>query len=298
MARQIYVKLTPCNLGTPQAKARNPLKLRGLRSLGALGSLGKSRVKFISDEEPSGVAFNDFAGQEYINRELQEIVRILKNKEEFQNKGIYCPKGVMLHGSPGTGKALLSKAIASEAGVPFFAASGTDFVEVRSYDSFLNSSWRYLHSYNKNIPSSLHVGIAASRVKDLFTSARSFAPSIIFIDEIDAVGRKCGGPDVGGGGAEREQGLLQILTEMDGFKVSTSQVHARNKFFQSEVEKGTILEEIVELAVDFTGAELQNVLSRDSTEVLEELQLRLSYREAVVPSLACYYPDPHRLSQR
>ncbi|KAG2716263.1 hypothetical protein I3760_03G115600 [Carya illinoinensis] len=159
----------------------------------ALGSLGKSRAKFISAEETTGVTFDDFAGQEYIKRELQEIVRILKNDEEFQDKGIYSPKGVLLHGPPGTGKTLLAKAIAGEAGLPFFAANGTDFVE-------------------------MFVGVAASRVKDLFASARSFAPSIIFIDEIDAIGSKRGGPDIGGGGAEREQGLLQILTELDGFK--------------------------------------------------------------------------------
>lgn len=91
-----------------------------------------TRAKFISAEETTGVTFDDFAGQEYIKRELQEIVRILKNEEEFQNKGIYCPKGVLLHGPPGTGKTLLAKAIAGEAGLPFFAANGTDFVEVRS----------------------------------------------------------------------------------------------------------------------------------------------------------------------
>lgn len=92
-----------------------------------------SRAKFISAEEKTGVTFDDFAGQEYIKRELQEIVRILKNDEEFQNKGIYCPKGVLLHGPPGTGKTLLAKAIAGEAGLPFFAANGTDFVEVRLF---------------------------------------------------------------------------------------------------------------------------------------------------------------------
>lgn len=90
------------------------------------------RAKFISAEEKTGITFDDFAGQEYIKRELQEIVRILKNEDEFQNKGIYCPKGVLLHGPPGTGKTLLAKAIAGEAGLPFFAANGTDFVEVRS----------------------------------------------------------------------------------------------------------------------------------------------------------------------
>lgn len=337
--RPIYAKLIPCDLGTPPKKARRPLKRK------ALGSLGKSRAKFIAAEETTGVTFEDFAGQEYIKRELQEIVRILKNDEEFQDKGIYCPKGVLLHGPPGTGKTLLAKAIAGEAGLPFFAANGTDFVE-------------------------MFVGVAASRVKDLFANARSFAPSIIFIDEIDAIGSKRGGPDIGGGGAEREQGLLQILTEMDGFKVSTSQVliigatnrldildpallrkgrfdkiirvglpskdgrlailkvHARNKFFRSEEEKFTLLQEIAELTEDFTGAELQNILNEagiltarkdldcigreellealkrqkgtfetgqeDSTAVPEELKLRLAYREAAVAVLACYFPDPHR----
>ncbi|KAG4119141.1 hypothetical protein ERO13_D11G060900v2 [Gossypium hirsutum] len=339
MMRPIYAKLIPCDLGAPNKKIRQPLKRR------ALGSLGQSRAKFISAEERTGVTFEDFAGQEYIKRELQEIVRILKNDEEFQNKGIYCPKGVLLHGPPGTGKTLLAKAIAGEAGLPFFAANGTDFVE-------------------------MFVGVAASRVKDLFANARSFAPSIIFIDEIDAIGSKRGGPDIGGGGAEREQGLLQILTEMDGFKVSTSQVlvigatnrldildpallrkgrfdkiirvglpskdgrlailkvHARNKFFRSEEDKETLLEEIAMLTEDFTGAELQNILNEagiltarkdldyigreellealkrqkgtfetgqeDSTEIPEELKLRLAYREAAVAVLACYFPDPYR----
>ncbi|KAJ0458210.1 putative AAA+ ATPase domain, ATPase, AAA-type, core, peptidase M41, AAA ATPase, AAA+ lid [Helianthus annuus] len=337
--RPIYAKLIPCDLGTPPKKIRQPIKNQ------ALGSLGESRAKFISAEETTGVSFDDFAGQEYIKRELQEIVRILKNEEEFQNKGIYCPKGVLLHGPPGTGKTLLAKAIAGEAGLPFFAANGTDFVE-------------------------MFVGVAASRVKDLFASSRSFAPSIIFIDEIDAIGSKRGGPDIGGGGAEREQGLLQILTEMDGFKESTSQVlvigatnrldildpallrkgrfdkiirvglpskdgrfailkvHAKNKFFRSEDEKDTLLQEIAEKTEDFTGAELQNILNEagiltarkdmdyigreellealkrqkgtfetgqeDKSEVPEELQLRLAYREAAVSVLACYFPDPHR----
>ncbi|KAM0939954.1 putative AAA+ ATPase domain, ATPase, AAA-type, core, peptidase M41, AAA ATPase, AAA+ lid [Dioscorea sansibarensis] len=338
MARPIYAKLIPCDLGTPTKQARLPLKRN------ALGSLGKSRAKFISAEETTGVTFEDFAGQEYIKKELQEIVRILKNEEEFQDKGIYCPKGVLLHGPPGTGKTLLAKAIAGEAGLPFFAANGTDFVE-------------------------MFVGVAASRVKDLFATARSYSPSIIFIDEIDAIGSKRGGPDIGGGGAEREQGLLQILTEMDGFKESTSQVlvigatnrldildpallrkgrfdkiirvglpskdgrlailqvHARNKYFRSEMEKDILLQEIAELTTDFTGAELQNILNEagiltarkdldfigreellealkrqkgtfetgqeDSKEMPEELKLRLAYREAAVAVLACYYPDPH-----
>ncbi|GKV21674.1 hypothetical protein SLEP1_g31630 [Rubroshorea leprosula] len=341
MMRPIYARLIPCDLGTPNKKSRPPLKRRAQR----LGSLGKSRAKFISAEERTGVTFDDFAGQEYIKRELQEIVRILKNEEEFQDKGIYCPKGVLLHGPPGTGKTLLARAIAGEAGLPFFAVNGTDFVE-------------------------MFVGVASSRVKDLFDSARSFAPSIIFIDEIDAIGSKRGGPDIGGGGAEREQGLLQILTEMDGFNEFTSQVlvigatnrldildpallrkgrfdkiirvglpskdgrlailkvHARNKFFCSEDEKESLLQEVAELTEDFTGAELQNILNEagiltarkdldyigqeeliealkrqrgtfetgieDSTEIPEELKLRLAYREAAVAVLACYFPDPYR----
>ncbi|KAE8647463.1 probable inactive ATP-dependent zinc metalloprotease FTSHI 4, chloroplastic [Cucumis sativus] len=339
LTRPIYAKLIPCDLGVPKATTNPPLKRH------ALGSLGKSRAKFISAEETTGVSFNDFAGQDYIKGELQEIVRILRNDEDFQDKGIYCPKGVLLHGPPGTGKTLLAKAIAGEAGLPFFAASGTDFVE-------------------------MFVGVAASRVKDLFANARSFAPSIIFIDEIDAIGSKRGGPDIGGGGAEREQGLLQILTEMDGFKVSTAQVlvigatnrldildpallrkgrfdkiirvglpskdgrlailkvHARNKLFSSEENKEALLQEIAELTEDFTGAELQNILNEagiltarkdmdyigreellealkrqkgtfetgqeDSTEIPEELKLRLAYREAAVAILACYLPDTHR----
>ncbi|KAK2437319.1 putative inactive ATP-dependent zinc metalloprotease FTSHI 4, chloroplastic [Trifolium repens] len=337
LMRPIYAKLIPCDLGTrpPTPQTKVPVLRRH-----ALGSLGKSRAKFISAEERTGVTFDDFAGQEYIKRELQEIVRILKNDEEFQDKGIYCPKGVLLHGPPGTGKTLLAKAIAGEAGLPFFAAGGTDFVE-------------------------MFVGVAASRVKDLFANARSFAPSIIFIDEIDAIGSKRGGPDIGGGGAEREQGLLQILTEMDGFKVSTAQVlviGATNrldiidpallrkgrfdkiirvglplkdgrlailKFFRSEEEKDTLLQEIAELTEDFTGAELQNILNEagiltarkdldyigrdellealkrvskrkfetgqeDTIEIPEELRLRLAYREAAVAVLACHFPEPHR----
>ncbi|XP_057496929.1 probable inactive ATP-dependent zinc metalloprotease FTSHI 4, chloroplastic [Actinidia eriantha] len=274
--RPIYDKLIPCDLGKPPQKKRQ--RLGSSRKDPALGSLGKSRAKFISAEETTGVTFDDFAGQEYIKGELKEIVHILKNEEEFKKRGIYCPKGVLLHGPPGTGKTLLARAIAGEAGLPFFAANGTEFVE-------------------------MFVGVAASRVKDLFASARSYAPSIIFIDEIDAIGTKRGGPDIGGGGAEREQGLLQMLTEMDGFKVSTSQVlvigatnrldildpallrkgrfdkiirvglpseigrlailkvHARNKYFRSEEEKETLMRELAELTEDFTGAELQNILN-------------------------------------
>ncbi|KAF4366311.1 hypothetical protein F8388_017465 [Cannabis sativa] len=282
LTRPIYAKLIPSDLGKPGKKIRQPLKRR------ALGSLGKSRAKFISAEESTGITFDDFAGQEYIKRELQEIVRILKDDEEFQDKGIYCPKGVLLHGPPGTGKTLLAKAIAGEAGLPFFAANGTDFVE------------------------------------DLFASARSYAPSIIFIDEIDAIGSKRGGPDIGGGGAEREQGLLQILTEMDGFKVSTSQVLVIGATNRLDILDPALLrkgrfDKIIRVGLpskdagiltarkdlDFIGRdELLEALKRqkgtfetgqeDNTEIPEDLKLRLAYREAAVAVLACYFPNPYR----
>eukprot|EP00850_Spirogloea_muscicola_P015729 SM000123S25841 [mRNA] locus=s123:211711:217315:+ [translate_table: standard] len=163
-----------------------------------IGAVG-GRARFISAEETTGVTFEDFAGQEYVKRELQEVVRILKEAREFDDLGVYCPKGVMLYGPPGTGKTLLARAVAGEAGVPFFSASGSEFVE-------------------------MFVGVAAARVRDLFVRARQFAPSIVFIDEIDAIGAKRGGTDFGGGGVEREQGLIQILTELDGFQTSNAKV--------------------------------------------------------------------------
>ncbi|KAL8204296.1 hypothetical protein R6Q57_009919 [Mikania cordata] len=308
--RPIYAKLIPCDLGSPPKKIRQPIKNQ------ALGSLGESRAKFISAEETTGVSFDDFAGQEYIKRELQEIVRILKNEEEFQNKGIYCPKGVLLHGPP-----------RNRCGGGIMGRLELDIMGHLLLQSFL-------------------------------------------LIEIDAIGSKRGGLDIGGGGAEREQGLLQILTEMDGFKESTSQVlvigatnrldilhpallrkgrfdkiirvglpskdgrfailkvHAKNKYFRSEDEKESLLLEIAEKTEDFTGAELQNILNEagiltarkdldyigreellealkrqkgtfetgqeDKSEVPEELKLRLAYREAAVSVLACYFPDPHR----
>ncbi|XP_057847495.2 probable inactive ATP-dependent zinc metalloprotease FTSHI 4, chloroplastic isoform X2 [Cryptomeria japonica] len=243
-----------------------------------LGAFAESRARFIAAEESTGVTFDDFAGHEYVKRELQEVVRLLKKTGEFEGTDVYCPKGVLLFGPPGTGKTLLAKAIAGEAGVPFFAVNGSEFVE-------------------------MFAGVAASRVMDLWARARRSAPSIIFIDEIDAIGAERGGPDVGGGGAEREAGLMQILTELDGFKVSTEQVllvgatnrkdlldpallrkgridkiinvglpteegrlailkvHARNKAFRSEEEKEKLLKEVAEETVDASGAELANILN-------------------------------------
>jgi cell division protease FtsH len=154
-------------------------------------NFGKSRARF-QMEAKTGVAFDDVAGIEEAKEELQEVVTFLKKPEKFTAIGAKIPKGVLLIGPPGTGKTLLAKAIAGEAGVPFFSISGSEFVE-------------------------MFVGVGASRVRDLFKKAKENAPCIIFIDEIDAVGRQRG-VGIGGGNDEREQTLNQMLTEMDGFE--------------------------------------------------------------------------------
>ena len=156
-------------------------------------SFGKSRAK-LHNEEKIKVTFADVAGAEEAKQELEEVVEFLKHPKKFNDLGARIPKGVLLFGPPGTGKTLLARAVAGEAGVPFFSISGSDFVE-------------------------MFVGVGASRVRDLFEQAKKSAPCIVFIDEIDAVGRQRGA-GLGGGHDEREQTLNQLLVEMDGFGVN------------------------------------------------------------------------------
>ncbi|MCB9835304.1 MAG: ATP-dependent zinc metalloprotease FtsH [Phycisphaera sp.] len=168
---------------------------RGLRSAagggGMLGSFGKSKHRVLS-KEMTGVTFKDVAGIQEAKEEVSEIIEFLKNPKRFTKIGGRIPRGVLLVGEPGCGKTLLAKAIAGEADVPFFSISGSDFVE-------------------------MFVGVGASRVRDLFKQAKDAAPCIIFLDEIDAVGRRRGGGFTTGGHDEREQTLNAILVEMDGF---------------------------------------------------------------------------------
>ncbi|MFM7363662.1 MAG: ATP-dependent zinc metalloprotease FtsH2 [Cuspidothrix sp.] len=234
-------------------------------------NFGKSRARF-QMEAKTGVKFDDVAGIEEAKEELQEVVTFLKQPEKFTAVGARIPKGVLLVGPPGTGKTLLAKAIAGEAGVPFFSISGSEFVE-------------------------MFVGVGASRVRDLFKKAKDNAPCIIFIDEIDAVGRQRGA-GIGGGNDEREQTLNQLLTEMDGFEGNTGiiiiaatnrpdvldaallrpgrfdrqvtvdapdikgrlevlQVHARNK----KLDPSVSLEAIARRTPGFSGADLANLLN-------------------------------------
>jgi len=154
-------------------------------------SFGKNRARMLSDNQ-NKITFKDVAGIEEAKEEVQEIVEFLKNPKKFTRLGGRIPKGFLLVGPPGTGKTLLAKAIAGEAGVPFFIISGSDFVE-------------------------MFVGVGASRVRDLFSQSKRHSPCIIFVDELDAVGRHRGA-GLGGGHDEREQTLNQLLVEMDGFE--------------------------------------------------------------------------------
>ncbi|RYZ97510.1 MAG: ATP-dependent metallopeptidase FtsH/Yme1/Tma family protein, partial [Sphingobacteriaceae bacterium] len=159
---------------------------------GQIFNIGKSKATLFDKEAQVSVTFNDVAGLEEAKQEVMEIVDFLRNPKKYTNLGGKIPKGALLVGSPGTGKTLLAKAVAGEAQVPFFSLSGSDFVE-------------------------MFVGVGASRVRDLFRQAKDKAPCIIFIDEIDAIGRARGKNNIVGGNDERENTLNQLLVEMDGF---------------------------------------------------------------------------------
>ena len=235
-------------------------------------SFGKSRARMLNPTDKNKVTFNDVAGVDEEKEELEEIVEFLKNPKKFTDMGARIPKGVLLVGNPGTGKTLLAKAVAGEAGVPFFIISGSDFVE-------------------------MFVGVGASRVRDLFEEAKKKAPCIIFIDEIDAVGRQRGA-GLGGGHDEREQTLNQLLVEMDGFSanegvivlaatnrpdvldkallrpgrfdrqivVSSPDVKAREQILEVHSRKKKLaddidLKTIAKNTSGFSGADLENVLN-------------------------------------
>jgi cell division protease FtsH len=237
-------------------------------------NFGKSKAR-VQMEPQTQITFNDVAGIEQAKLELNEVVDFLKNADRFTALGAKIPKGVLLVGPPGTGKTLLARAVAGEAGVPFFSISGSEFVE-------------------------MFVGVGASRVRDLFEQAKAQAPCIVFIDEIDAVGRQRGA-GLGGGNDEREQTLNQLLTEMDGFEGNTGiiiiaatnrpdvldsallrpgrfdrqvvvdrpdyagrleilNVHARGKTLAKDVD----LERISRRTPGFTGADLANLLNESA----------------------------------
>ena len=250
------------------------LFMGGPQRQGGTGAMpfGKSKAKVINSNSKTKVTFNDVAGIDEEKEELQEVVEFLKNPKKFTDMGARIPKGVLLVGQPGTGKTLLARAVAGEAGVPFFYISGSDFVE-------------------------MFVGVGASRVRDLFDEAKRNAPSIIFIDEIDAVGRQRGA-GLGGGHDEREQTLNQLLVEMDGFSANEGviviaatnrpdvldkallrpgrfdrqivvpapdvkareqilEVHSKKKKFEADVD----LKVIAKNTSGFTGADLENLLN-------------------------------------
>ncbi|KAK9164669.1 hypothetical protein Syun_005571 [Stephania yunnanensis] len=212
----------------------------GPGGLGGPMDFGRSKSKFQEVPE-TGVSFADVAGADQAKLELQEVVDFLKNPDKYTALGAKIPKGCLLVGPPGTGKTLLARAVAGEAGVPFFSCAASEFVE-------------------------LFVGVGASRVRDLFEKAKSKAPCIVFIDEIDAVGRQRGA-GLGGGNDEREQTINQLLTEMDGFqatvepdvagRVKILQVHSRGKALAKDVD----FDKIARRTPGFTGADLQNLMN-------------------------------------
>lgn len=239
---------------------------------GGMFSIGKSQAKLHKPDEGKQTTFEDVAGAEEAKKELQEIVTYLENPSKFEKLGVKVPKGILLYGAPGTGKTLMARAVAGEAGVPFYSITGSDFMEML-------------------------VGVGAKRVRDMFKNAKEAAPSIIFIDELDSIGRRRGS-GLGGGHDEREQTLNQLLSEMDGFephenvivmaatnrpdildkallrpgrfnrrvevslptkddRVKILKVHAKNKPLAGDVD----LDQVARGTPGFSGADLENLLN-------------------------------------
>ena len=262
---------------------------RGMGTGGRMSSFGKSKAR-MTDGGANKVTFNDVAGLDEEKEELVEIVDFLKNPAKYTHLGARIPKGVILTGPPGTGKTLLAKAVAGEAGVPFYSISGSDFVE-------------------------MFVGVGASRVRDMFGEAKRNAPCIIFIDEIDAVARQRGS-GLGGGHDEREQTLNQMLVEMDGFGTNSGiivmaatnrldildpailrpgrfdrkvavgrpdvkgrleilKVHASKKPMADDVD----LEAIARTSAGFTGADLENILNEAAISAATKKQEYITNRD-------------------
>ncbi len=282
---------------------------RGIsRSQNNAMSFGKSRAR-VADAKQVKTRFKDVAGVAEAKEELVEVVDFLKAPKKYLDIGAKIPKGVLLVGSPGTGKTLLARAVAGEAGVPFFSISGSEFVE-------------------------MFVGVGASRVRDLFVRAKRNAPCIIFIDEIDAVGRQRGGAGFGGGHDEREQTLNQILTEMDGFEQGTNvivmaatnrpdvldsallrpgrfdrhvyldkpdidareeilAVHARNK----PLAKGIDLNAIARQTVGMTGADLESVMNEAAIFAAKRNRKSITQQD-IVDALEKVSIGPERKSRK
>ena len=265
------------------------LTMGGRQSGNGTMSFGKSKARVVSQNDKNKITFNDVAGVDEEKQELQEIVEFLKNPKKFTDMGARIPKGVLLVGHPGTGKTLLAKAVAGEAGVPFFIISGSDFVE-------------------------MFVGVGASRVRDLFEQAKKNAPCIIFIDEIDAVGRQRGA-GLGGGHDEREQTLNQLLVEMDGFAlnegvivmaatnrpdvldkallrpgrfdrqivVSQPDVKAREQILEVHARKKRLADDvdlriIAKNTSGFSGADLENVLNEAALLAARNNQIEINMK--------------------
>ncbi len=262
------------------------------RSQSTALSFGKSRAR-VADARQVKTRFGDVAGAEEAKEDLVEVVDFLKNPKKYTNIGAKIPRGVLLVGAPGTGKTLLARAVAGEANVPFFSIAGSEFVE-------------------------MFVGVGASRVRDLFTKAKRNSPCIIFIDEIDAVGRQRGGAGFGGGHDEREQTLNQILTEMDGFEQGTNVIViaatnrpdvldiallrpgrfdrrifidkpdlvAREKILEvharnKKIAKTVHLDDIAKQTVGLTGADLENIMNESAIFAAKRRHATVSQKDII-----------------